>query len=55
MNYRYIIQPVEQNYEDRGTWLMGREGYVARCLFVRSSHPGTASTRAERRKGVEST
>lgn len=55
MNYRYITQPVEQNYQDRGTWLMGRKGYMARCLFVHSSHPGRASTKAEGRKGVEST
>lgn len=33
---------------------MGREGYMARYLFVHSSHPGRASTRAEGRKKVES-
>ena len=28
MNYRYITQPVEQNYQDRETWLVEREGYI---------------------------
>lgn len=28
MNYGYITRPIEQNYQDRGPWLVDKEGYI---------------------------